>query len=117
MNEKVIKLADVEEVCDFVRAAGMCDFDIDISDQPGVNRNPIYATAYLFNTFSKERSSPPYFTVSSFLMPSPITPKMDLASITMRWSEISISKSHMPAARTKSHTSIWKNQGKTWKNA
>ena len=33
MNEKVIKLADVEEVCDFVRAAGMCDFDIDISDQ------------------------------------------------------------------------------------
>ena len=33
MNEKVIKLADVEEVCDFVRAAGMCDFDIDICDQ------------------------------------------------------------------------------------
>ena len=33
MNEKIIKLADVEEVCDFVRAAGMCDFDIDISDQ------------------------------------------------------------------------------------
>lgn len=33
MNEKVIKLADVDEVCDFVRAAGMCDFDIDISDQ------------------------------------------------------------------------------------
>ena len=33
MNEKIIKLADVEEVCDFVRDAGMCDFDIDISDQ------------------------------------------------------------------------------------
>ena len=33
MNEKVISLADVDEVCDFVRAAGMCDFDIDISDQ------------------------------------------------------------------------------------
>ena len=33
MNEKVIKLADVEEVCDFVSASGMCDFDIDISDQ------------------------------------------------------------------------------------
>lgn len=33
MNEKIIRLADVEEVCDFVRAAGMCDFDIDISDQ------------------------------------------------------------------------------------
>ncbi len=32
-KEKVIKLADAEEVCDFVRAAGMCDFDIDISDQ------------------------------------------------------------------------------------
>ena len=33
MNEKVIRLADADEVCDFVRAAGMCDFDIDISDQ------------------------------------------------------------------------------------
>ena len=33
-KEKVIKLADAEEVCDFVRAAGMCDFDIDISDLP-----------------------------------------------------------------------------------
>lgn len=33
MNEKIIRLADVDEVCDFVRAAGMCDFDIDISDQ------------------------------------------------------------------------------------
>ncbi len=33
MNEKVIKLSDADEVCDFVRAAGMCDFDIDISDQ------------------------------------------------------------------------------------
>lgn len=33
MNEKIIKLSDAEEVCDFVRAAGMCDFDIDISDQ------------------------------------------------------------------------------------
>ena len=31
MNEKVIRLADADEVCDFVRAAGMCDFDI--SDQ------------------------------------------------------------------------------------
>ncbi|MCI8483770.1 MAG: HPr family phosphocarrier protein [Lachnospiraceae bacterium] len=33
MNEKVIRLSDADEVCDFVRAAGMCDFDIDISDQ------------------------------------------------------------------------------------
>lgn len=33
MNEKIIRLADVDEVCDFVRAAGMCDFDIDIYDQ------------------------------------------------------------------------------------
>ena len=33
MNEKVIKLSDADEVCDFVRAAGRCDFDIDISDQ------------------------------------------------------------------------------------
>lgn len=33
MNERVIRLSDIEEVCDFVRAAGMCDFDIDISDQ------------------------------------------------------------------------------------
>ena len=32
-KEKVIKLSDAEEVCEFVRAAGMCDFDIDISDQ------------------------------------------------------------------------------------
>jgi len=36
MNEKVIKLADAEEVCDFVRAAGRCDFDIDITDQSAV---------------------------------------------------------------------------------
>lgn len=33
MNEKVIKLADAEEVQDFVCAAGKCDFDIDISYQ------------------------------------------------------------------------------------
>ncbi len=33
MNERIIRLSDIEEVCDFVRAAGMCDFDIDISDQ------------------------------------------------------------------------------------
>lgn len=33
MNEKIIKLADAEEVCDFVSAAGKCDFDIDISYQ------------------------------------------------------------------------------------
>ena len=36
MNEKVIKLADAEEVCDVVRAAGRCDFDIDITDQSAV---------------------------------------------------------------------------------
>lgn len=33
MNEKVIKLADAEEVQEFVSAAGKCDFDIDISYQ------------------------------------------------------------------------------------
>ncbi len=33
MNEKIIKLADADEVCDFVSAAGKCDFDVDISDQ------------------------------------------------------------------------------------
>ena len=33
MNEKIIKLSDAEEVCDFVSAAGKCDFDIDISYQ------------------------------------------------------------------------------------
>lgn len=33
MNEKIIKLADAEEVQDFVRAAGSCDFDIDVSYQ------------------------------------------------------------------------------------
>ncbi|MCI9532285.1 MAG: HPr family phosphocarrier protein [Lachnospiraceae bacterium] len=36
MNEKYIKLSDTEEVCDFVRAAGRCDFDIDISNQYAV---------------------------------------------------------------------------------
>ncbi|WP_075720554.1 HPr family phosphocarrier protein [Roseburia sp. 499] len=33
MNERIIKLTDAEEVQDFVRAAGHCDFDIDISYQ------------------------------------------------------------------------------------
>ncbi len=33
MSEKIIKLSDADEVCDFVSAAGKCDFDIDISDQ------------------------------------------------------------------------------------
>ena len=33
MNERIIKLTDAEEVQDFVRAAGNCDFDIDISYQ------------------------------------------------------------------------------------
>ncbi len=33
MNQKNIKLTDAEEVQDFVRAAGNCDFDIDISYQ------------------------------------------------------------------------------------
>ena len=33
MNEKIIKLSDADEVCDFVSAAGKCDFDIDISYQ------------------------------------------------------------------------------------
>ena len=33
MNEKIIKLSDAEEVCDFVSAAGKCDFDVDISYQ------------------------------------------------------------------------------------
>lgn len=32
-KEKIIKLSDADDVCEFVRAAGMCDFDIDISDQ------------------------------------------------------------------------------------
>ncbi len=32
-KERVIKLSDAEEVCEFVHAAGLCDFDIDISDQ------------------------------------------------------------------------------------
>ena len=36
MNEKVIQLSDAEEVCEFVRAAGRCNFDIDISDQGAV---------------------------------------------------------------------------------
>ena len=30
MNEKKIKLAGTEEVRDFVREAGKCDFDIDV---------------------------------------------------------------------------------------
>ena len=30
MNEKKIRLSDTEEVKDFVRAAGKCDFDIDV---------------------------------------------------------------------------------------
>lgn len=33
VNKKIIKLTDVEEVQDFVRAAGNCDFDIDVSYQ------------------------------------------------------------------------------------
>lgn len=33
MNQKNIKLTDAKEVQDFVRAAGNCDFDIDISYQ------------------------------------------------------------------------------------
>lgn len=33
MNEKIIKLSDADEVCDFVSAAGKCNFDIDISYQ------------------------------------------------------------------------------------
>ncbi len=33
MNERIIKLADEDEVCDFVNAAGKCDFDVDISYQ------------------------------------------------------------------------------------
>lgn len=33
MNERIIKLADVDEVCDFVKAAGKCDFDVDVSYQ------------------------------------------------------------------------------------
>lgn len=33
MNERIIKLADAEEVRDFVRAAGNCDFDVDVSYQ------------------------------------------------------------------------------------
>lgn len=30
MNVKKIRLSDTEEVMDFVRAAGKCDFDIDV---------------------------------------------------------------------------------------
>lgn len=33
LNKKIIKLTDVDEVQDFVRAAGNCDFDIDVSYQ------------------------------------------------------------------------------------
>lgn len=33
LNKKIIKLTDVDEVQDFVRAAGKCDFDIDVSYQ------------------------------------------------------------------------------------
>ncbi|MEY8517768.1 HPr family phosphocarrier protein [Lachnospiraceae bacterium 29-84] len=33
MIEKTIKLSDADEVCEFVRAAGLCDFDIDISNE------------------------------------------------------------------------------------
>lgn len=33
MNEKIIKLTDADEVQEFVRAAGNCDFDIDVSYQ------------------------------------------------------------------------------------
>ncbi|MEG0962691.1 MAG: HPr family phosphocarrier protein [Lachnospiraceae bacterium] len=33
MNKKIIKLTDADEVQDFVRAAGKCDFDIDVSYQ------------------------------------------------------------------------------------
>lgn len=33
MNEKIIKLTDADEVQEFVRAAGNCNFDIDISYQ------------------------------------------------------------------------------------
>ena len=34
MIERKIRLTDTEEVKDFVRAAGKCDFDIDIFLQP-----------------------------------------------------------------------------------
>ncbi len=30
MTEKTIRLSDTDEVMDFVRAAGKCDFDIDV---------------------------------------------------------------------------------------
>ena len=43
MNEKKIKLAGTEEVRDFVREAGKCDFDIDIS----YNRVIIDAKSFL----------------------------------------------------------------------
>ena len=43
MNEKKIKLAGTEEVRDFVREAGKCDFDIDISN----NREIIEAKTIL----------------------------------------------------------------------
>ena len=33
MNEKIIKLTDADDVQNFVRAAGNCNFDIDISYQ------------------------------------------------------------------------------------
>ena len=43
MNEKKIKLTGTEEVRDFVREAGKCDFDIDIS----YNRVIIDAKSFL----------------------------------------------------------------------
>lgn len=33
MNERIIKLTDADDVQEFVRAAGNCDFDIDVSYQ------------------------------------------------------------------------------------
>ena len=43
MNEKKIKLTGTEEVRDFVREAGKCDFDIDIS----YNRYVVDAKSFL----------------------------------------------------------------------